>query len=366
MGSYYPFRWAAFAMSCMLVVSCNNSNQAQSNIDSGKGLKTYYRSFFPIGVSVSVSELQSADTSVVLHHFNSMTAQNAMKMRPIHPGPNEYNWKDADSIVAFAKRNGMVVRGHTLVWHQETPAWFFTDPGGKQVSKEVLLQRMKAYITTVVERYKGKVYAWDVVNEAISDDAGVFYRPSKFYEICGEDYIAKAFEYAHQADPSARLFYNDYNEIDTAKRRKIISMVAKLRSQGVPISGIGLQSHWTLTEPTRKELEQTLKDFSALRLPLQITELDISVYPRDSKKQDSLGADTGFSKEREQQQIGQYQMCFALFRKYRKVITGVTFWNISDRHSWLDNFPVKNRKDYPLLFDQHLKPKKAFWKVALF
>jgi endo-1,4-beta-xylanase len=353
--------------SLAFLFSCNNSNNAQSNIDSSKGLKEYYKDYFPIGVSVSVKQLGSEEASLVTKHFNSITAENAMKTRPIHPRENEYYWKDADSIVAFARRNGLKVRGHALVWHRETPDWMYTDSSGRQVSNEVLLQRIRDHITAVVSRYKGSVYAWDVVNEAISDEKGEFYRKTKLYEICGEEFIAKAFEYAHAADPGAILFYNDYNETDTAKRAKIISMIRKLRSGGVPVSAIGLQSHWTITEPSKDQLDKTLKDFAGLGLPIQITELDISVYTRDPRKANEMpNMDTTFTQRREQKQIGQYKMCFELFRKYKKHITGVTFWNISDKHSWLDDFPVKNRKDYPLLFGRDLKPKKAFWKVALF
>jgi endo-1,4-beta-xylanase len=351
----------------MMLFSCNSSNTAQSNIDSTKGLKEYYSAYFPVGVSVAVNDLRSAEAALIVKHFNSITAENAMKMRPIHPAEDVYNWKNADSIAAFAKKHGMKLRGHALIWHQEVPDWMYYDKAGRQVSKETLLQRMKEHITAVVNRYKNSVYAWDVVNEAISDDPGEMYRHSKLFEICGEDYIAKAFEYAHEADPSALLFYNDYNEVDTAKRRKIISLIAKLKSQGVPVSGVGLQSHWTTTEPTKQQLEQTLEDFATLHLPLQITELDISVYSRDMKKQkDPENIDTSFTLQKEKAQVDQYRMCFDVFRKYRDVITGVTFWDVSDRHSWLDNFPVKGRKDYPLLFGRDLKPKKAFWQVALF
>lgn len=354
----------------LVLSSCNSGNTVNSQpVDSGKALKDYYQTYFPIGVSVSPGALKTDEGELVARHFSSLTAENAMKMGSLQPKENQYYWKDADSIVAFAKRNGMKIRGHVLVWHRQTPGWFFTDSAGKQVSKEVLLQRIKDHITTVVERYKGSIYAWDVVNEVISDDKNVFYRPSKFYEICGEEFIAKAFEWAHAADPDAILFYNDYNETNPDKRAKIITMIGKLRAAGVPVEAIGLQGHWSLDEPTRSQLDKTLKDFASLGLPLQITELDISVYPKihdDRKLAEASAMPTDFTAKKEKQQLEQYRMCFELFRKYRKHISGVTFWNISDRHSWLDNFPVKNRKDYPLLFDRDLQPKKAFWQVVTF
>jgi len=289
-----------------------------------------------------------------------------MKMGPIHPTEKEYNWRDADSIVAFAVRNHLRIRGHNLCWHNQAPGWFFTDSAGKDVSKEVLLRRLKEHITAVVSRYKGKIYAWDVVNEVISDKPDEYFRRSKFYEICGEEFVAKAFGYAHAADPDAILFYNDYNEISAVKREKICRLVKQLKDAGVPIGGLGLQGHWAVNEPTRGQLDSTLQQMSQLGVALQITELDVSVYPKEhvARERRAEDADTAFSADKRQKQEEVYRMCFELFRKYRKVITGVTFWNISDRHSWLDDFPVRGRKDYPLLFDRGLQPKSAFWKVV--
>jgi endo-1,4-beta-xylanase len=333
-----------------------------------KGLKDYYSSYFPMGVAVSPRALKTDEAGLIKTHFNSMTPENAMKMGPIHPRENEYFWRDADSIAAFARQNNLKLRGHTLCWHNQAPGWFFTDSTGKTVSKEVLLRRLKDHITTVVQRYKGTIYAWDVVNEAISDKPGEYLRNSNFYQICGEEYIAKAFQYAHEADPQALLFYNDYNEINPAKREKIFRLVKGLLDAGVPIHGIGLQGHWAVNEPSEAQLDSTLKRFAELGLKLQVTELDISIYPKehDARKKKSVDADTTFTEEKERQQMAVYKMSFNLFRKYRNVISGITFWNISDRRSWLDNFPVRGRKDYPLLFDRELKPKKVFREVVTF
>lgn len=343
--------------------SCTTANDNAKD-DPTKGLKDHYNAFFPIGVSVSPAELRSEEATLILKEFNSITPVNAMKMKPIHPKEHEYYWKDADSIVAFAKRNGLKVRGHVLVWHQELPEWLLKDSTGKDATKEQVLQRLKEHITHVMQRYKGSIYAWDVVNEVISDDKNEFYRPSPLYKLCGEDFIFKAFEYAHAADPDAILFYNDYNETDPIKRTKIIQLIRKLISDNIPVHAIGLQAHWSIYDLTEKELEATLKDFSNLGLPLQITELDMSIYPRfvDEKK----APDTLFSKEKQNSQAFQYKMCFELFRKYRKHITGVTFWNVSDKKSWLDNFPVKGRKDHPLLFNEMLKRKRAYYEVSSF
>ncbi len=333
-----------------------------------KGLKDYYKSLFPIGVAVSPRSLKTDEASLITQQFSSITPENAMKMGPIHPQENTYNWNDADSIVAFAQRNKLKVRGHTLCWHSQTPAWLFVDAKGDTVSKTVLLQRLKNHITAVVSRYKGKVYAWDVVNEAVSDNPAEYLRPSPWLTICGEEYIAKAFEYAHDADPNAVLFYNDYNEIDPVKRAKITRLLKSLKDAGVPINGVGLQAHWAINEPSRTQLDSTLHQFSALDLTLQITELDISVYSKEhqARERNQQDRDTTFSPEKEAKQSAVYAMAFELFRKYKNVLSGVTFWNISDRHSWLDNFPVTNRKDYPLLFDKNLQPKKAYKEVINF
>lgn len=329
-------------------------------------LKDAYKDYFPIGVAVSPRALKTDEAQLILKEFNSLTAENAMKMGPIHPRENEYYWKDADSIVAFAERHKLKIRGHTLVWHNQAPRWFFTDSKGDTVSKEVLLQRLKDHITTVVSRYKGKIYAWDVVNEAISDKRDEYLRPSPFLRICGEEFIAKAFQWAHEADPTAQLFYNDYNEISPIKREKMFRLVQSLKNAGVPIHGIGLQGHWAINEPSRGQLDSTLNRFSQLGVKMQITELDISVYPKehDARARRATDTDTMFSAEKEKQQLEVYKMCFELFRKYRNHISGVTFWNISDRSSWLDNFPVQNRKDYPLLFDKNLLPKNVYWQVV--
>lgn len=362
-----------YHISIMLVLAAfafnNTAAQLQQTIDSSKGLKDYYKNYFAIGVAVSPQALKKEDESkLIIHQFNSITPENAMKMGPIHPKENEYNWKDADSIVAFAQRHHIKIRGHNLCWHNQVPGWLFIDSAGKTVTKEILLKRLKDHITTVVSRYKGIIYAWDVVNEAISDKPGEYFRNSLWYQVCGEDFIAKAFEYAHAADPHALLFYNDYNEINAAKREKIFKMVKRLKDAGVPIDGVGLQGHWAINEPSEGQLDSTISRFAELGLTLQITELDISVYPKEHNARERKEEDnnTAFTAEKERKQMEVYKMCFSVFRKYKNVLSGVTFWNISDKSSWLDNFPVRGRKDYPLLFDANLLPKKAFWEVVKF
>lgn len=333
-----------------------------------KGLKDYYQNYFPIGVAVNPRMVQPGpDAELIKAQFNSMTPENAMKMGPIHPEENRYNWKDADAIADFAKQNNIKLRGHTLCWHNQTPPWFFTDSTGKTVSREVLLARLKRHITDVMGRYKGTVYAWDVVNEAVPDTGNSLYRKSKFYEIIGEDYIEKAFQYAHEADPSAQLFYNDYNTETASKRDRIYQILKKLKNKRVPINGVGLQAHWSIYEPTAPELEESINKFASLGLKIQFTEVDVSVYPKEHERRARRDTDKSeFTPEMNDKQAAQYKMLFEVFRKHRDKITGVTFWNLSDKYSWLDNFPVPGRKDYPLLFDQTGQPKKAFKGVVNF
>ena len=351
---------------CAAALSLASLAWRPSQIDTDKGLKDYYKKFFPIGVAVTPRELLSDEGKLIVKEFSSITPENAMKMGPIHPEENRFYWRDADSIVAFAQRNHIKVRGHTLCWHAQAPGWMFKDSLGKDVSKEVLLDRLHKHINTVVSRYRGKIYAWDVVNEAVADDS-TFLRKSKWNQITGQEFIEKAFEFAHEADPKAVLFYNDYNTEQPAKREKIYKLLKSLLAKGIPVKGVGLQAHWSVTNPSREELEKSIQMFSSLGLQVQFTELDISVYAGrqggqliNGEKQQEKAV---FTPEMEQQQLEKYKMAFEVFRKYRKKITGVTFWNVSDRYTWLDG---RGRKNYPLLFDTNLQPKKAYFEVVKF
>jgi endo-1,4-beta-xylanase len=347
---------------------CSGSGKTtQSKSRAAKGLKDYYKDYFPMGVAVAPRMLHGEDSALIVNQFNSLTAENAMKMGPIHPRENDYYWKDADSIAAFAKKHGMRLRGHNLCWHAQAPSWMFKNEKGDTVTKELLLQRLNDHITTVVKRYKDYVYGWDVVNEAIDDNDTVFYRKSQWYRICGEEFIAKAFEYAHSADPKAVLFYNDYNTENPKKREKIYQMVKKMKEAGIPIHGVGLQGHWSVNNPSREELEKSIQMFSSLGLQVQVTELDVSVYAGRQGGQLIQGqrrdTATGFTPQMEESQREKYKMIFDVLRQNRGSITGVTFWNVSDRYSWLDG---RGRKNYPLLFDMNRQPKKAYWDVVNF
>ena len=352
---------AAASLSLVLIEGCK-SGKVQKQQASNKGLKDYYKDYFTVGAAVSPQGLKRPEESqLIIHEFGSMTPENAMKMGPIHPRENEYYWKDADSIAAFAREHHLKLRGHTLCWHNQTPRWLFIDSSKipvDTVSKELLLKRLKDHITAVVTRYKDVVYAWDVCNEVISDNPNEYFRNSPWYRICGEDFVAKAFEYAHEADPKALLFYNDYNETNPVKRAKIIRMVKGLQAAGIPINGVGLQSHWSIHELREGQVDSTINDFAKLGLKVQVTELDMKVQPNN--RRDST---VGYTQEREALQTEQYEMVFRLFRKYKDVISSVTFWNVSDKYSWLDR---RGGKAYPLLFDTTYQPKKAYWQVVNF
>jgi len=362
----------SIASACALVTalvfqsSCGGSGGkgTLSAADSLKGLKDFYKDYFVIGVAVAPSNLQGEQAEVIKRHFNSLTAENVMKPALLQPEEGKYFWDDADKIVNFAEANGLKVRGHTLCWHSQTGAWMFKDSLGNPASKELALQRLKDHITTVVSRYKGKIYAWDVLNEVITDNdtAKSPYRQTPWLKICGEEYISKIFQWAHEADPDAILVYNDYNSENPGKRDRIYNLVKKLLDEGVPVHAIGLQGHWSTSKPSEQNLRDAIAKYSSLGVELQVTELDVTIY---ESRNDTIGL--GFTPEREQKQIDLYKMAFNVFRENNKAFTGVTFWNLSDRSSWLDRRgPRGVTKVYPLLLDEKLQPKKAFWEVVKF
>jgi endo-1,4-beta-xylanase len=325
-----------------------------------EGLKDYFPSqeYFYMGAAISPAILDNSDkVRLINRHFNSLTAENQMKWSSLQPTEGNFNFTDADKIVAFAQANGMKVRGHCLCWHNQVPAWVFKD-GDADASKELVLQRLRTHITTVVNHFKGKVYAWDVVNEAI-DDGSSTYRASKWYTICGEDYIFEAFAAARAADPDAKLFYNDYSAINTTKRDKIYDLLVKLNDQNL-VDGMGLQGHWNIEYPSSDLITDAFEKYRSLGIDLQITELDVSVYTSNSDPE-SL-----YTTVLEQKQTVAYGRFFIAFRNYKSNITGVTFWGLADDNTWLDNFPVTGRKNYPLLFDGNLDPKPAYFEIIDF
>lgn len=314
---------------------------------------------FRIGAAVNPVTIRT-QRQLLIDHVNSITAENHMKFEHLQPKEGELTFEQADQIVDFACSHQMAVRGHTLVWHNQTPDWVFHDSRGCFVSRDVLLERMKSHISTVVQRYKGKVYCWDVVNEAVADEGDELLRSSKWRQIIGNDFIEQAFLYAHEADPDALLFYNDYNECFPEKREKIFTLVKSLRDKGVPIHGIGMQAHWSLTRPSLDEIRIAIERYASLGVVLHITELDISMFEFHDHRND-LAKPT---EEMIEQQAERYGQIFSLLKEYRDVIQSVTFWGIADDYTWLDNFPVKGRKNWPFLFDVQHKPKPAFWRIV--
>lgn len=285
----------------------------------------------------------------------------------LQPREGQFQFRDADQFVEFAAQNNMFTIGHTLIWHSQAPRWFFVDEHGNEVSREVLIERMKNHITTVVSRYKGRIKGWDVVNEAILDDGS--FRKSKFYTIIGEDFIRLAFEFAHAADPQAELYYNDFSMSLEGKRNGVVSMINKLKKQGVRVTGIGMQGHVGLDYPKISDFEKSMLAFSGTGAKVMITELDVTVLPNPRR---NTGADInqnyeykkainpyidGLPDAVEAKLQDRYLDFFRLFLKHHDKISRVTVWGVTDGDSWLNNWPVFGRKDYPLLFDRQYKAK---------
>jgi endo-1,4-beta-xylanase len=335
----------------------------------GLTLKDAFNDIFHIGTALNGRQITGAapdEIAIVKKHFNSIVAENCMKSGPLQAREGEFDFTLADQFVEFGVQNNMHIVGHTLIWHSQAPRWFFTDSEGNEVSAEVLKERMKNHIFTVVGRYKGKVHGWDVVNEAVNDDGT--YRNSKFFQILGEDFIKYAFQFAHEADPNAELYYNDYSMALPGKRQGVVRMVKKLQEQGVKIHGIGMQGHVGLDYPELEEFEASMEAYAALGVKVMITEMEISVLPMPDWNR---GADISTNIEyREQlnpyteglpdsvnkQLEERYLEFFRLFMKH-DYVSRVTVWGVNDGNSWKNGFPVRGRTDYPLLFDRNNQPK---------
>lgn len=329
-------------------------------------LKERYASQFDIGVAVSPGSLHDEKAVArITNDFSSLTPENAMKPEAIWRPDGTYHFDQADAIVNFAKAHGMKVRGHTLVWHSQTPKAFFSDESGNRVDKITLYRRLEDYMTHVLGHYHGQVYCWDVVNEALADGGdGIYRTQSPWFEICGEEFIAEAFRIAHRVDPELRLYYNDYNLIQPAKRSRAIQMLRKLKEDGVPIDGVGMQAHWDIHSFDPVELQKSLDAFVELGLDVQITELDMTVYPSyhgpTNEARNRNREAVVFSEELERTQAEKYRQVFEVLRRNADHISSVTFWGLTDRYSWLNYYPVRGRNDYPLLFDRNDRPKKAY------
>ena len=352
-----------FSLCALALTMSANTGFAQSG---ETGLKDAYKDYFSIGVAVNMRNISNPEQiAIIKKDFNSITAENDMKPQPTEPAYGQFNWENADKIANFCRSNGIKLRGHCLMWHAQIGEWMYKDEKGDLVSKEKLFQNMKHHITAIVERYKDVVYAWDVVNEAISDGGwqggrrGMGehpspYRNSPLYQIAGDEFIKKAFIYAREADPNVLLFYNDYNAADPGKRDRIYNMVKSMKEEGVPSDGIGMQGHYNVYGPSMEDVDAALTKYSTIVKHIHITELDI-------RANQEMGGQLNFSRDGgnisqvvKTLQEDQYARLFKVLRKHKDVVDNVTFWNLSDRDSWL------GARNYPLPYDENYKAKRVY------
>ena len=368
-----------------------------TNASAQTTLKDAFKRDFLIGAALNkpvFSEQNTAEAALVKAQFNTISPENVLKWESVHPRPGVFNFDDADRYVEFGQKNKMVVVGHNLIWHEQTPKWVFQDDQGNPVDRETLLARMREHIFTVVGRYKagpnlnlisprareqipspaqpghGVINGWDVVNEALNEDGTL--RQSPWEKIIGDDYLLKACQFAHEADPQAQLYYNDYSLENEPKRNGAIALIKKLQSQGIKISAVGLQGHYKMDWPTTNQLDETISAFSRLGVKVMITELDMDMLPPATRSQAAevsinvarraeLNPYTNGLPDFMQQQLAQrYADLFSVFVKHRESISRVTFWGVTDGDSWLNDWPVRDRTAYPLLFARDGKPKPAF------
>jgi len=355
-----------FALSFALILILSSCNSESDTVPS---IKDEYSEYFQIGAAIGQKHLASYDTLLLKKHFSSITAENDMKSRRTINKNAAYTYEAGDRLVEFARENEMLVRGHTLVWYHQTDEWFYRDSAGNFLSSEKMLERMEDYIHNVLDHYRGMVYCWDVVNEAIGNDKDKFYREDiDWFRICGPEYIEKAFLYAREADPEVKLFYNDYNLIDPVKAQKVYQMVKDFQDRGIPIDGIGMQGHWTLEDVNAENLAKSIDLFASLGLEVQITELDISIYPfyHNIPRHELPQEVREFTEELEMKQAEKYREVFKVLREKSDKVTSVTFWGVADNKTWLSNYFVKGRTDHPLLFDSEYQPKEAFYAITDF
>lgn len=340
-------------------------------------LKDVFKNHFLIGAAANddvVSGKAPQAAAIIERHFNTITPENAMKWMSIHPEPNKYDFEAADRFVAFGQKNNMFIVGHTLVWQHQIPRWTFVDSSNELLSREAMLTRLKDHIQTVVRRYKGRVNGWDVVNEALTDEGKLV--ASGWLKTIGEDFIAKAFEYAHETDPDAELYYNDFSLDKPAKRDAAVRLVKDLKSRGLRIDGVGIQGHWGMDYPTREDLDAFIDSVAAVGVKVMVTEMDIDILPSATRY---MGADlnvrmelrkeldpyvNGLPDEMQQKLADRYAELFSILLNHSDKIARVTFWGVYDKTSWLNNWPIRGRTSYPLLFDRNYQPKPAFYAVV--
>jgi endo-1,4-beta-xylanase len=341
-------------------------------------LKESARGLFHVGVAINSDQILEKDTAgvaVIEKNFDSITPENALKWEVIHPQPDRYDFVLADKYVEFGTRRGLWVIGHNLMWHSQTPDWVFRGENGQPVGREELLRRLRDHIHTVAGRYRGKVKGWDVVNEAIKDEDGTLRIEKPWYAILGDEGIFAAFAAAHEADPDAELYYNDYALSNPVKRAGVLKLAQAIRARGLRIDGIGTQYHCSFEWPKVEEVDAEVAAIGRAGFKVMITELDVTVLPRPKnyygaeistvyKNAPELDAyREGLPAAQQRRLAKRYGELFAVFAKHHDAITRVTLWGVSDRGSWLNNWPIKGRTDHALLFDREYRPKPAFGAV---
>lgn len=342
-------------------------------------LREAFEDSFLIGAAVNraiAMEEDEGSIQILDTHFNSVTPENDMKWEVIHPEPGRYDFEGSDAVVKLAEKRGLSLIGHTLLWHEQTPDWVFRNKEGNLATRAELLERLENHIETVVGRYRGRVYGWDVVNEALNEDGTL--RDSLWKRIIGDDFILKAFQFAQSVDPEVALYYNDYNLWKPAKRRAAIELVRALKKQGVRIDGVGIQGHYGLGYPDLGELSASIASIGAEGVDIMVTELDVSVLPFPGSS--DMGADVsmnyelkreydlypdGLPVDLQRELASHYRSLFEIFLMRSEFVSRVTLWGISDKDSWRNNWPMKGRTDYPLLFDREYQPKSALHELVL-
>lgn len=333
-----------------------------------KALKNTFADHFYMGVALNEAQITGRDvTGVELtkKHFNSIVAENCMKSEVVNPAEGVYDFELADKFVEFGEANDMAIIGHCLIWHSQLAKWFPFDDKGNFVTPEVLKARMKEYITTVMTRYKGRIHGWDVVNEAIMEDGS--YRKSPFYLILGEEYIPLAFQYAHEADPDAELYLNDYGMSNPGRRNTYVKVINDLKARGLRIDGIGMQGHMGMDYPDFAEFEESLLAYAGTGVNVMITEWEMSSLPTvntganiaDTEEYKKLldPYPDGLPEEVAAEWNSRMKTFMDIFVKHSDVITRVTAWGVQDGDSWKNDWPMKGRTEYPLLFDRNNEMK---------
>jgi endo-1,4-beta-xylanase len=327
-------------------------------------LKDVFKNDFLVGAAVNDDQVSGKDAnevSIIESQFNSITPENCLKWSIVHPQPNVYDFKQADRFVAFGQKNKMFIVGHILIDQEQVPDWVFKDANGQKVDRETLLNRMREHIFTVMGHYKGKINAWHVINEPIGKDGKI--RKTKWFEVIGKDYIDKAFEYAHQADPNVELYYNGHDMLTKEATDSIVRLVGDIKSRGRRIDGIGVQAHWKLDTPSADEIENGIVRLTQSGVKVMITEMDITVLPRKGSGRELNPYPDMLPDEIQEKLAKRYGDLFSIFHKHADKIERVNFWGVYDGQSWLNNWPFPGRRDYPLLFDRKYQPKPAFFAV---